>query len=135
MIAGVLKPVYFTAEKEKLLKDRPDDPALLWEIGRIRFLELDDPSGALGYFLFLGENHPGYEKVKSGDCQYMVAEAWYRLKILRHAYLAYRRLKEDYSHHAMVSPSGNGKGSTVAGKITECFRLATKLGWKLTDGR
>ena len=107
----------------------PDDPRLFWKIAESRYRELDDPAGALGYYLFLSENHPEYGKVKSGEAQAAISEIWYRLKILDKAQEGFRKLEDLYPDNwRNKNPSGK---SYTQERITSCQNLAARFGWTL----
>ena len=114
---------------DRKLRSSPEDPSLLWNIAETRYRELDNLPGALGYYLFLSQNHPEFGKVRSGEVQAVISEIWYRLKILDKAQEGYRKLEDHYPDH-WRNKKDKGKSYTQK-RIISCQNLATKFDWDL----
>jgi serine/threonine protein kinase len=123
-LAGIRKEV---ERLKKTVPDHPYDADLLWTIAETSNTKLDDPAGALGWFLFLLENHPGYDRVKTGECQYAVAGIYFRLMALREAVDGYRKVEEESNRSDLVKSAKNRRAA--------CFRLATRMGVNIRKKR
>ncbi|MDP6957470.1 MAG: FHA domain-containing serine/threonine-protein kinase, partial [Planctomycetota bacterium] len=114
---------------QKKISITPDDPALYWRVAEVRYRKLDDPAGALGYYLYLAKNFSQYEKVKKGEVQAAIAGIWFRLKVLDKAQESYRNL-EDVFPDNWRNKNQKGKSYTQA-RIISCQNLAARIGWTL----
>ncbi len=110
------------------MRENPDDPERIWRVAETYSIDLQNLSEARGYYLFLLENHPDFEQVKSGECLYRLAEILYQFKEIPEALTRYNELIESYPHHPAVK--GGEEGRAVAGRREECYRLFKWMGYE-----